>query len=194
MKCGISLFCFASTLSQMKTNPLSLCGGSKRGLSHGWCFDPNKPGPVAAAWAKAPQPYGLEQPLDFVILTPSHPLVSLQNKNMPDHKPQHWDARDETACCPHGVGRAMGRERGQAQGLSAWEESHQRAAHCAPPTWSRWDSKNPCLKQDLCVLLFSYSAFLAGRCGKGLSTSAVVQCFRRRACSSDVSCNTRIGL
>lgn len=153
----------------MKTSLLCLCRSSNRGRSHGALI------PTSLAVSLAPRHRnhgGLKQPLDFVVPTPSDPLASLQRKNMPDHKPHPWKARDETVCSPHGAGRVLGagRERGQARVLLAWEGSRQRGARCAPPARFRWDSKKPCLKQHFWVVFFCSSNSWAGRCGKGLLT------------------------
>lgn len=155
----------------MKTRPLCLCGSSNRGRSHGTLI----PTSLAVSLESALRHRnhgGLKQPLDFVVPTPGDPLASPQRKNMPDHKPHPWKARDETVCSPRGAGRvlAVGRERGQARVLLAWEGSRQRGARCAPPARFRWDSKKPCLKQHFWVLFFCYSNSWAGRRGEGLLT------------------------
>ena len=100
---------------------------------------------MAGVSTKAPQPYGLKQPLDFVVLSPSHPLASLQNKNMPDHKPQRWKARDEIVCCPRGVRSvvAVGRERGQARVLLAWGGAVSEALAVHHPRVSDGTPKSP---------------------------------------------------
>jgi len=137
----------------MKTNPVSLCGGHSRGRSHGTLI----PTSLALWWELAlRQSYGLEQPPDSVVLAPSHPLASLQNKNTLAHNPQRWKAWGETVCCPRGVRRvvAVRRDHGQARVLLVWEGSRQRGSHPTPPVCFRWDPKQPSLKQ--------------GRCGKGL--------------------------